>query len=194
MMLRRKLTVVFLLYAFLIPNIAFGQMSLTTKNVAAPKEVVDKIRDEGMNRSEVMQTLSYLTNVIGGRLTNSPSMKRANEWTRDQMTKWGMQNARLEAWGPFGRGWSLKSFTAQVVEPQMIPVIAFPKAWSPSTKGAVTGEVVYLEGRTDEELAKYKGQLRGKIVLIVPPRELKAEFTGLGTRRSDEDLAKMANA
>ena len=91
-----------------------------------------------MKNSQVMQTLSYLTDVIGGRLTNSPNMKRANEWTRDKMTKWGMQNAKLEAWGPFGRGWSLKSFSAQVIAPQTFPVIAYPKAWSPSTKGAVT--------------------------------------------------------
>jgi carboxypeptidase Q len=211
-MLRRKLTVLFLLYALLLPSLALaqngtaaGQTSATTtaptsdatttaKIYTAPKETIDKIRDEGMNRSQVMQTISYLTDVIGGRLTNSPSMKRANEWTRDKMKEWGMQNARLEAWGPFGRGWSLKSFSAKVVEPQFVSVIAYPKAWSPSTKGAVTAEVVYFDARTDEEMAKFKNQLRGKIVLIVPPRELKADFTGLGTRRSDEDLAKMASA
>ena len=78
-----------------------------------------------------MQTLNYLTNVIGARLTASPNMKRANEWTRDQMTKWGMQNAKLEAWGPFGRGWELKRFSAQVSAPYAFPIIAYPKAWSP---------------------------------------------------------------
>ena len=74
-----------------------------------------------MNRSQVMQTLSYLSDVIGPRLTASPGMKRANEWTRDQLTKWGLQNAHLEAWGPFGRGWTLKRFSAQVTEPTAIP-------------------------------------------------------------------------
>ena len=87
-----------------------------------------------MNRSEVMKTLGYLSDVIGPRLTASPNMKRANEWTRNQLTTWGLQNAHLEAWGPFGRGWSLKRFSAQVVEPQGIPLIAYPKAWSPSVK------------------------------------------------------------
>ena len=101
-----------------------------------------------------MQTLSYLTDVIGGRLTNSPNMKRANEWTRDTMAKWGMQNAKLEAWGPFGRGWSLRSFSAQVIDPTVFPVIAYPKAWSPSTKGAVTSDVVYLDQKTEEDSAK----------------------------------------
>ncbi|HXH70952.1 MAG TPA: hypothetical protein VNI60_11540, partial [Pyrinomonadaceae bacterium] len=113
-MLRRKLIGVFLIYAFLLPTIAFGQAAVPAL-YQAPKDVIDKIKDEGSKNSQVMQTLSYLTDVIGGRLTNSPQMKRANEWTRDTMTKWGLQNARLEAWGPFGRGWSLKSFSAQVV-------------------------------------------------------------------------------
>ena len=199
-MLRRKILSAGLIYAFLLPSLAFAQTANVgtasapaAKVYSAPKEVIDKIKDEGMNRSQVMQHLSYLTDVIGGRLTNSPSMKRANEWTRETMAKWGMQNAKLEAWGPFGRGWSLKSFSAQVVEPQAIPLIAYPKAWSPSTKGAITAEVVHLDINTDEDFAKYKGQLRGKIVLVSKIRPLAAEFKGLGTRWNDEELAKMAS-
>lgn len=196
-MLRRKVLGVVLIYAFLLPSLAFAQtapVASAAKVYSAPKEVIDKIKDEGLNRSQVIQHLSYLTDVIGGRLTNSPNMKRANEWTRDTMAKWGMQNAKLESWGPFGRGWSLKSFSAQIVEPQTIPVIAFPKAWSPSTKGPVTGEVVHIQIKSDEDFAKYKGQLRGKIVMTSGIRELKADFGGMGTRHSDEDLAKMAAA
>jgi hypothetical protein len=164
------------------------------KNVSAPKEVIDRIKDEGMNRSQVMQTLSYLTDVIGARLTGSPQMKRANEWTRDQMIKWGMQNAKLEAWGPFGRGWTLKNFDAKVTAPYAIPVIAYPKAWSPSTKGAVAADVVYFNVKSEADFEKYKGQLNGKIVLISDVRELKADFTPMGSRHTDEELAKMANA
>src|SRR5256885_15909836 len=123
-MLRRKIVGVFVLYAFLLPTFTFGQSVIYT----APKEDIDKIKDEGMNRSQVMQTLSYLSDVIGPRLTASPGMKRSNEWTRDQLTKWGLQNAHLEAWGPFGRGWTLKRFSAQVTEPLTIPLIAYPKA------------------------------------------------------------------
>jgi hypothetical protein len=121
-------------------------------------------------------------------------MKHANEWTRDQLTKWGLQNAHLEAWGPFGRGWELKDFKAEVVSPYTIPVIAYPKAWSPSTKGAITGEVVYLDAKTDADLEKYKGKLAGKIVLISVKRDLKANFDALGSRISDEELAKLAAA
>ncbi|HEY0461256.1 MAG TPA: M20/M25/M40 family metallo-hydrolase [Pyrinomonadaceae bacterium] len=203
-MLRRKLTSAFLLSAFLLPTAAMAQTNAaaTTEKTAvktaavytAPKETIDKIRDEGMNRSQVMQTLSYLTDVIGARLTNSPNMKRANEWTRDTMAKWGMQNAHLESWGPFGRGWSLKNFQAEVVAPQTFPVIAYPKAWTTSTKGAVTADVVLFDAKTEADFDKYKGKLNGKIVLVSPAREVKAIFDPLGTRRSDADLKKMADA
>ena len=204
-MLRRRFLSVALVFALLLPTVVLGQTSAVVvekgssqtppaKVYTAPKAVIDRIRDEGMNKSQVMQTLSYLTDVIGGRLTNSPNMKRANEWTRDTMAKWGMQNAKLEPWGPFGRGWSLKSFSAQVNEPTVFPVIAYPKAWSPSTKGPVTSEVVYLEINSDEDFAKYKGQLRGKIVLIARARELKAAFDGMGTRLTEEELSKLAAA
>src|SRR5207237_4201336 len=144
---------------------------------------IQRIKDEGINRSQVMQTLSYLSDVIGPRLTASPNMKRANNWTRDTLEKWGLQNVHLEPWGPFGRGWTLKRFNAQVIEPQDIPLIAFPKAWSPATKGAITGEVVYLDARNDADLEKFKCKLKGAIVLTQAPRELKARFDPLGTRR-----------
>lgn len=189
-MFRRKLIGAALIYAFLVPTFSFAQSGVYT----APKTDIDKIKDEGMNRSQVMQTLSYLTDVIGSRLTGSPNLKRANEWTRDTMTKWGMVNGKLEAWGPFGRGWALKSFSAEIVDPQTLPLLSFPKAWSPSTKGAITSDVVLLDIKKDEDFAKYKGQLRGKIVLLAPSRELKADFGGMGARLSDDELAKLAAA
>ena len=191
-MLRRKITVSVLLTALLLPAIALGQAAPAV--YTAPKEVIDRIRDEGMNRSQVMQTLSYMTDVIGGRLTGSPNMKRANEWTRDKMKEWGMQNGHLESWGPFGRGWSVRKFSAVVTEPQFLNVIAYPKAWSPSTKGAVSAEVVLLDAKTPEDLVKYKGQLRDKIVLVSNLRPLKPIDKALVNRLSDEDLTKLASA
>jgi len=154
---------------------------------------VQRIKDEGMNRSQVMQTLNYLSNVIGPRLTGSPSMKRANEWTRDTLTAWGLQNAHLEAWGPFGRGWQLKRFSAEVVEPQAFPLFAYPKAWSPPTAGPLTAEVVYVSASNEQELEKYRGTLRGKIVLNGPVRELKAHFDPDATRATEKQLLDLAN-
>jgi hypothetical protein len=172
--------------------VVVGQSSQQAK--PDPNDPVERIRDEGLNRSQVMQTLSYLTDVIGPRLTNSPQMKRANEWTRDTMTKWGLQNAKLEAWGPFGRGWSLKRFSAEVVEPQGFPLVAYPKAWSPGTNGVLTADVVYVDAKTEAELEKYKGQLAGKIVLTSPIREVKAHFEAEGSRLDEKQLLSLANA
>jgi len=92
---------------------------------------IARIREEGLEHSKVMETISYLTDVIGPRLTGSPNLKRANEWTRGKLEDWGLTNAQLEAWGPFGRGWSLKRFSAQIVEPQAIPSSAFPRRGRP---------------------------------------------------------------
>jgi hypothetical protein len=157
-------------------------------------EMMKKIREEGTQRSQVMETLSWLTDVHGPRLTNSPQYNRASEWAKAKLTEWGLQNASLEAWGPFGRGWSLEGFTANIVKPDFIPLIAYPKAWSPSTNGVVRGPVVYLDAKTAEELEKYKGKLKGAIVLISPPREVQAHFKPEGTRASEEELLAMANA
>ncbi|MCM3874164.1 MAG: M20/M25/M40 family metallo-hydrolase [Pyrinomonadaceae bacterium] len=158
-----------------------------------PNDPIARIKEEGLKRSQVMETLSYLTDVIGPRLTGSPNMKRANEWTRDQLTKWGLQNAHLEPWGPFGRGWVLKEFSAQVTEPQAIPLIAYPKAWSPGAN-IPRGEVVYIDAKDEGDLARFKGKLRGKIVLAGAMREVKAHFDPQGKRLTEKDLLSLADA
>ncbi|MEX2016115.1 MAG: M20/M25/M40 family metallo-hydrolase [Candidatus Hydrogenedentales bacterium] len=153
-----------------------------------------KIRDEGLNRSQVMPTLSYITDVIGPRLTGSPNLKRANEWTRDRFASWGLSNAHLEQWGPFGRGWSLKSFSIQVVEPQTIPLIASPKAWTPGFDKPIVAEVVYLDAKTEADLEKYQGKLKGAVVLAGAPRPVKIAFEPQGRRMTDEDLRIFAES
>ncbi len=196
-MLRRYAAVALLSILGLSPNAVLAQQtaqSAPAVTIIQSADAIDRIKDEGMNRSQVMKTLSYLTDVIGPRLTASPNMKRANEWTRDEMTKWGLQNAHLEPWGPFGRGWSLKRFSAQVTEPQSIPLIAFPKAWSPGTNGTITGDVVYLNAKDEGELEQFKGKLRGAIVLTSGMREVKARFEPLSTRRDEKDLLGLADA
>ena len=83
---------------------------------ASTNDAIARIKDEGMNRSKVMETILYLTEVIGPRLTASPGLRRANDWTKDRLAGWGLENAHLEAWGPFGYGWSLKRFSAEITE------------------------------------------------------------------------------
>ncbi len=163
-----------------------------SSTLAQEEEAMARIKDEGMNRSEVMQTLSYLTDVIGPRLTGTGALRRANEWTKYTMEKWGMVNGKLEPWGPFGRGWTLERFSAQVIEPLNIPLIAYPKAWSPSLKGTLTSEVVWIDAVDEAGLQKYKGALKGKIVMSGPIRPVNAHFTPQGTRWTDEQLAAMS--
>ena len=193
MILRRSAAVVLLLIFIFSPASLLAQQQ-TPAPAPDPNDPIQRIKDEGMKRSQVMQTLSYLSDVIGPRLTASPGMKRANEWTRDQMTKWGLQNAHLEAWGPFGRGWTLKRFSAQVTEPTAIPLIAYPKAWSPGLASPLTSDVVYFDARTEADFEKFKGKLNGKIVLTAPIREVAAHFDPLGTRLNEKDLLTLADA
>ena len=170
-----------------------AQTAPTTSN-RSTNEMVARIRDEGWNRSEVMQTLSYLTDVIGPRLTGSANLKRANEWTRDKLSGWGLTNAHLEAWGPFGRGWALNRFVAQVVEPQTIPLIAYPNAWSPGFDKPLVADVVFFDVKTNADLEKYKGKLAGAIVLASQLREVKPAFDPMALRQSDSNLLWYANA
>lgn len=207
-MLRRKFIGALVIYALILPVAALGQTAAAPEGqvYAAPKADIDKIKDEGLNRSQVMQTITYLSDVNGPRLTGSPGLKRANEWTRDTLTKWGLQNAHLEAWGPFGRGWTLKKFFAMVDGPTAFPLIAYPKAWSPGTdtlksaRGqspagtAYTAEVVHFNATNEAELEKYKGNLKGKIVLVGAMRPTPAHFAPQATRASDEELLNLANA
>lgn len=202
MIVRRYAAIVLLLIFVLSPATLLAQTPAAQPSggnapqtpAPDPNDPVQRIKDEGMNRSQVMQTLSYLSDVIGPRLTNSPGMKRANEWTRDQLTKWGLQNAHLEPFGPFGRGWTLKKFSAQISEPTAFPLIAYPKAWSPGTNGPITTDVVYVDARTEADLAKFAGKLKGKIVLTSAMREVPAHFDALGTRLNEKELLTLADA
>ncbi len=155
---------------------------------------VAQIIDEGMHRSQAMNTLSWLTDVCGGRLTMSPGYKKAVEWTLHTMKDWGLDNVHREGWGPFGKGWSLRRFSANVIEPIPFPLLAYPKAWSPGTDGLLKGDVVYLNAQSDSALDTFKGTLKGKIVLLGAEQSLKAHFEPEAMRVADSSLLFMANA
>ena len=155
---------------------------------------IDKIKEEGLQRSKVMESISFLTDVHGPRLTGSPLTKIAGEWTKDKLAEWGLENAHLESWGPFGRGWTLESCSVNLVEPHYTALIAHPKAWTPSTSKTIRSEPIYFDASTPEELEKYRGKLGRAIVLMSPPREIKALFDPPATRKTDADLLRLANA
>ncbi len=155
---------------------------------------VAKIRDEAFNRSQVMSMMSYLTDVHGPRLTGSPVTRRAAEYTLGQLKTWGMANPRLESWGPFGRGWTNDKFYAQVTAPVAFPVIGYPQAWTPSTDGPVSSDVIYVKIDSEPDFARYRGKLTGKIVMLAPMRAVNPSFQPLASRRTDEELARMEAA
>ena len=130
-----------------------------------------RIRQEGLRNSKVMEIASGLTDGIGARLTGSPNMKRANEWTRDKLTEFGLSNAHLESWGPFGRGWTYESSSVRMTSPDVVQLNAIPKAWSPGTNGPLRGRPVKVKLETSEDLQKQKGKLAGKIVMSTEPTD-----------------------
>jgi hypothetical protein len=154
-------------------------------------DVISQIRSEGFHNSKVMEIESQLTDVIGPRLTGSPNMKRANEWTRDQFTAWGLVNSHLESF-PFGRGWSNEYTEVRMVAPQASPLLAYPKAWTVSTNGVLHAPVVKAKLATQADLDKYKGQLSGKIVLNGDMREVKPQDKPALERYDDKKLAEIA--
>ncbi len=158
------------------------------------QEMVDKIIEEGMERSQVMDSISYMTDVHGPRLTGSPLTRQAGEWAKQRMGEWGLENVHFENWGPFGRGWTLEGFKANMVAPNFSPLIGYPKAWSPSTRATVRGVPIYLDVQSEEDLEKYRGKLRQAIVLMSPPRDVSALFEPSAKRKTDEELLKLANA
>jgi hypothetical protein len=166
---------------------------------AARSERVDsaaiaRIQDEGFNRSQVMEITSWLTDVYGPRLTGSPALRQAADWAMKTMTGWGLSNVHLETWGPFGRGWSNERFSLQVLQPQAWQAIAYPSAWTPGTSGPVAAPAILVLADSEPDLAKYRGQLRGKFVLVGAPRDVPARFTPQGSRRTDTELEQMAAA
>jgi carboxypeptidase Q len=141
----------------------------------APAENIDlgvlhDIKDQAFQKSQVMDTLFYISDVYGPRLTNSPNHHAAAEWIMKRLESYGLKNVHLEPWGPFGDSWQFKKFYGALVAPNYFPLIGFPLAWTSGTDGPVTGEVVLAPINSEEDFDKYRGKLRGKIVLLSTPR------------------------
>lgn len=185
--MNKKLLQLFVL--LMSPAFLFGQ----TEKIDTT--MISKIKNEGLNHSKVMDVLSMLTDVHGPRLTNSPQHRKAAEYVKSTLESWGLQNVVIDQWDEeFGRGWQLKKFNLQVSEPSAFQVISHPKAWSPGIKGIVATEAVYLDVKDEADLEKYKGKLKGKIVLFSAPVAVKPGFKSDAYRFSDSTLLTMANA
>ncbi len=150
-----------------------------------------RIRVEGLTHSHVMEYASALMDGIGPRLTGSPNLKQANEWTRDQFTAMGCSNAHLEDWGEFGMGWEQLNTWVRMTSPDTAVFIAQAAPWSPSTNGAVNGQAVWVDIKEEKDFDKYKGKLAGKIVLLGDMRDVNPVDKPLFTRMDDKELKKL---
>ena len=149
------------------------------------------IREEALSHTHVMQYASALMDGIGPRLTGSPNLKRANEWTRDQFTAMGCANAHLEDWGEFGMGWQQLGAWLRLTSPDTAVFIAQAGPWSPATKGPITASAISVDIKSEKDFEKYKGKLAGKIVLFGELREVKPVDKPLFTRNEEADLKRI---
>jgi hypothetical protein len=173
-------------------------------------EVVHRIKQEAFARSQVMDHLFYLSDANGPRLTNSPGYRRAAEWVVGRLKDWGLQDAALEPWGEFGRGWSLEHFEAHLLEPAYAPLHGVPLAWSGSTDGPQSGELLHaplfqrwerdrltprkLGEVIDKYITRYRGKLKGRIVLLNPDRKFESPDEPDSVRHDGQSLGELADA
>ena len=166
---------------------------------------VHRIRQEAFQNSQVMNHMFYLTDVHGPRLTNSPGFRAAAGWVVEQANQWGLEEAKLEEWGPYGRGWSTSHFSAHLVEPQYAPLVGVPLTWTPGTDGVISGtpmlaplqsesDLERYEAELEKYFAKYKGKLRDQIILIRKPPRLETQQEAAERRLTSQDLANRAEA
>lgn len=155
--------------------------------------MINRIKAEAFENSKVMDHAFYLTDVYGPRVANSPGYRAAADWAVKKLAEYGLVNTHLEKWD-FGRGWSFSKFYVAMTEPSYAPLIGFPLAWSAGTDGLISGEPVLAPLRTDADLDKWRGKLKGKLVMTDPPRELPMQLAANGHRYTDAELEKEASA
>lgn len=155
--------------------------------------VVHQIKNEAFNNSQIMDTMFYLCDVNGPRITGSPGYQKSADYIKKRLTEHGIPDVKFEEF-EFGRGWQHSKYTGHMIEPAYSEIIGFPLAWTPGTNGPARGEAIHAVIRTQADMDKWKGKLKGKILLIDAPRTLEMPDKPYGRRYTSEDLAKMSEA
>lgn len=186
----------FLTVAALTAALCTNASAQTTVRIEKPDaQIFEKIKQEGMDRSQVMKHAFYITDVAGPRLTNSPGYQRAAEWVVSELKKWGINNAHIEPWGEFGKSWNLDKMYLAMSAPYYRPLIAFPKTWTRSVKAVEKAEVLLIDPTIDSaSLVVLAPKMKGKIILMNREDAYKQSFKADASRYTDEELAKMAAA
>ncbi|MBS1663322.1 MAG: M20/M25/M40 family metallo-hydrolase [Bacteroidetes bacterium] len=155
---------------------------------------IEKIRQEGLQHSQVMDIAFHLTDASGNRLTSSPGYFRAANWAKDQLTKWGLTGSMLDPWGDFGKGWELQKSYVAMTAPYYKPLIAYPKAWCNGTDGPKSASVLLITAKDSAGLEQYKGKLAGKILIPEVDEVYQQSFKADANRWTDAQLDSMAHA
>lgn len=162
---------------------------LFAQEYSVDTDIVSQIREEGLNHSDLPNTLSYMTDVLGARLTNSNDMYRAQEWAIEHLNNIGLENVQIESFMDYGVSWDNTYFSLHLLEPDYQPMLGYPIAHTPGTMGRKKLDTVIADIRTKSDLKKYKGKLRGKAVLSTPPPTINLDRFRDGVKPwSDEEL------
>lgn len=151
-------------------------------------EMMHRIKSEGIGNSQIEELSFYLTDYLGPRLSGSTNLRNAREWTAGKFQEWGLTNVRIDDYGDFGRGWNVKKSYIAMKAPYYAQVIGYPKAWTNGTDGPIKAEVILLEINSEEDLEKYRGQLKGKVVTTASNLQVNPAFEAEAKRWTDEEL------
>jgi carboxypeptidase Q len=177
-------------WAFTLLGVSSMAAVTPPKTFPAEPITINRISDEGFNHSQVVDTAEYLADEIGGRMTNSPAMRKAERWTQERFKAWGLKEVRTEAFD-FGRGWWIESSHVRMIAPRPIELRAIPLAWTPATNGALNAPIIVAPMANESDFTDWKGKLAGKIVLITWPAPPKDDADAPFQRLADADIAKL---
>lgn len=184
----RKITRLSVLLAMALP------LALCAQNENVDLGMMQKIREEGLQHSKVMDIAFHLTDASGNRLTNSAGFMRAANYAKETLANWGLSNASIDPWGEFGKGWDLEKSYVALTAPYYKPLTAYPKAWCGGTRGLQHADILVINAKDSAALETYRGQLKGKVLIIDQEIEYKQSFKPDAARHTDEELEKMAAA
>ena len=180
------------LISFTVGIFFFGGITIAQEKV--DMQMMQKIKDEEKNNSQVSMIAHNLLDVCGARLTNSPGYNRALDWVTEICNKWGLQKAGREAWGEFGRGWSNEQATLAMRLPYYENIIAYPIPWCKSTNKSITTELFMLDALDSASIDKAGDSLKGKIVMIKPvATKIPDAFKAYAVRYADTALNNLTD-
>jgi hypothetical protein len=166
-----------------------GACVVANAQAQVERATIARLKEEAIKRSQAMDHVSWLSDVYGPRVTGTPNLTRASEWAMKRLAEWGLTNVRQERFA-FGQGWRVERFSAHLVSPEPQPIIGYPRTYSPSTRGAITAEVVRVDIKSDADFAQYRGTLRDKIVLPQPARRVRMLEDRVVLRMNEKDVAE----